>query len=74
MHPETIRELLHATPFQPFTIHLAGGQSYDIDHPDFVAFNQSRTVLIVITGHSKVNSLSLASIARIESTAAPTAS
>jgi hypothetical protein len=31
-----IRELLRATPFQPFIIRMAGGKEYRIDHPDFV--------------------------------------
>lgn len=28
--------LLHATPFKPFTIRMADGHEYYIDHPDFV--------------------------------------
>ena len=31
-----IRELLVATPFQPFVIRMADGREYRIDHPDFV--------------------------------------
>ena len=31
-----IRELLHASPFQPFIIRLADGRDYRIDHPDYV--------------------------------------
>ena len=31
-----IRELLHATPFQPFVIRMADGGEYRIDHPDYV--------------------------------------
>ena len=31
-----IRELLHATPFQPCVIRMADGREYRIDHPDFV--------------------------------------
>jgi len=31
-----IRELLHATPFQPFVIRMADGKEYRIEHPDFV--------------------------------------
>jgi hypothetical protein len=34
---QRIRDLLHAAPFQPFTIHMADGKSYRIEHPDFVA-------------------------------------
>ena len=31
-----IRALLHAVPFQPFVIHMADGQQYHVEHPDFV--------------------------------------
>jgi hypothetical protein len=31
-----IRELLHATPFQPFIIRMADGREYWIEHPDYV--------------------------------------
>jgi hypothetical protein len=31
-----IRELLNATPFQPFVIRMADGREYRIDHPEFV--------------------------------------
>ena len=31
-----IRELLHASPFQPFIIRLVDGRDYRIDQPDYV--------------------------------------
>ena len=31
-----IRELLHASPFQPFVIRMADGREYRIEHPDLV--------------------------------------
>jgi hypothetical protein len=31
-----IRQLLHASPFQPFIIRMADGKEYRIEHPDFV--------------------------------------
>lgn len=33
---ERIRQLLHASPFQPFIIRMADGREYRIEHPDFV--------------------------------------
>jgi hypothetical protein len=43
-----VRELLHATPFQPFIIRMADGRKYFVDHPDFVlaASNEQTQVLI----------------------------
>lgn len=31
-----IRELLSASPFQPFIIRMADGKEYRVNHPDFV--------------------------------------
>jgi len=31
-----IRELLHASPFQPFVIRMGDGREYRIDHPYYV--------------------------------------
>lgn len=31
-----IRQLLHASPFQPFVIRVADDREYRIEHPDFV--------------------------------------
>ena len=43
-----IRELLHATPFQPFVIRMADGQEYRIEHPDFVLAASSDVPQIII--------------------------
>ncbi len=34
---DEVRSLLHASPFQPFTIHLADGSIFDVPHSDFIA-------------------------------------
>jgi hypothetical protein len=34
---QRIRDLLHATPFVPFSIRTADGKEYRVNHPDFVA-------------------------------------
>ena len=43
-----IRELLHATPFQPFVIRMADGQEYRIEHPDCVLAASSEAPHIII--------------------------
>jgi hypothetical protein len=43
-----IRELLRATPFQPFIIRMVDGKEYRIDHPDFVLAASSDTPQITI--------------------------
>jgi hypothetical protein len=34
---EQVRDALHAIPFRPFRIRLAGGRIYTVRQPDFVA-------------------------------------
>ncbi|MBI4326956.1 MAG: hypothetical protein HY674_17080 [Chloroflexi bacterium] len=36
MTPKDIRELVHASPFKPFRLHLADGKSLGVPHPDFI--------------------------------------
>jgi hypothetical protein len=43
-----IRELLRATPFQPFIIRMADGREYRVDHPDYVLAASSDVPQIVI--------------------------
>ena len=43
-----IRQLLHATPFQPFVIRLADGREYRIDHPEFVLAAASDVPQVII--------------------------
>jgi hypothetical protein len=34
---EQVRNVMHAVPFQPFTVHLVDGRRYLVKHPDFIA-------------------------------------
>jgi hypothetical protein len=43
-----IRQLLHATPFQPFVIRMADGKEYRIEHPDFVLAAASDVPQVII--------------------------
>ena len=43
-----IRELLHASPFQPFVIRMGDGREYRIDHPDFVLAAASDVPQIIL--------------------------
>jgi hypothetical protein len=36
-----IREVMHAQPFRPFTVHLVDGRTYAVPHPDFIAVSTS---------------------------------
>jgi len=47
MRIQELRELRDATPFRPFSIHLADGRAIPVIHRDFVIFSPSgRTVIV----------------------------
>ncbi len=67
-----IRELLHATPFQPFVIRMADGKEYRVDHPDFVLAASSEVPQIAIFDHEGgmhyLSVLLVTSVERVSST------
>lgn len=67
-----IRELLHASPFQPFIIRMADGREYRIDHPDFVLAAASDVPQITIEeSDGRQHSLSAMLVTSVERTPAP---
>jgi hypothetical protein len=53
---EQLRNVLHAAPFQPFTIHLADGRTFNVQHRDFVSHSKSGRTAIV---HGEGDSFSI---------------
>lgn len=50
---EQLRATQKAQPFVPFTLHLADGRSYRIDHPDFISSHpQGRTIIVFKPGEN----------------------
>jgi hypothetical protein len=44
---EKLRGVLYATPFIPFTIHMADGRNIRVPHRDFICYSPSgRTVIV----------------------------
>ncbi len=69
MHAESFKDLLHAQPFQPFTVHTVSGVTYLVDHPDFVSLSRGgRTVYLSLPGGEgeRVRILDTALIERLE--------
>lgn len=69
MSPEDLREFTRSQPFAPYRIHVTGGSTYDIRHPDSVIVLRSRVVIGVdaendICDH--VEHVALIHIVRIE--------
>jgi hypothetical protein len=47
MHINPLRNLLHAVPYQPFTIRLADGRSVPVPHPGFIVVTGGGRTAIV---------------------------
>lgn len=44
---DELRDLVHAAPFQPFTMYLSDGRKVRVPHPDFIALSGDRRTAIV---------------------------
>lgn len=70
MKADTIDELLHATPFSPFTVHIVEVGSVTVPHPDFAILTKGGHVLIVNTEGDRVKHISVPMISSITTEAA----
>ena len=61
-----IRELLHATPFQPFVIRMADGREHRIDHPDFVLAGSDTPQVIIEEPSGGIHFLSVLLMTSVE--------
>jgi hypothetical protein len=67
MHAEELKALLHASPFKPFTVHLAGDKAFFVPHEDFALLTpKGRTLVISHREKEAVDLLDVALISRIE--------
>ena len=71
MRAEELLELLRVRPFVPLRIHLTGGQSYDIRHPDSVLVLRARVDIGLLPDPAtgvleRVEHCSLLHIVRVE--------
>ena len=47
MRPDDLIAFVRRERFEPFRIHITGGKTYDVRHPDQIIVLQSRAVLAV---------------------------
>ncbi len=66
MMKEKIRELLEAAPFVPFYIHMAGGKSVRVHHPDFVLAASDAPHVIVEEPTGRINTINVMLITSLE--------
>ena len=68
MTADQLKDLLRATPFVPFWVHVAAEQkAYEIPHPDFAMLTHKGRVLVVArTDAEAAHLISVPLITRIE--------
>ena len=67
MNAAELKQLLHATPFRPFTVYLASEKAFSVPHTDFAALSPSGRTLIVFRKEDDAHDiLDVPLIARLE--------
>jgi len=49
MTTEEVRNLLHASPFVPFTIYVPADRAFRVEHPDFATLSRGGRILALST-------------------------
>ncbi len=66
MTAQQLRSVYKATPFRPFTLHMADGRSFHIPHPDFLSMSPSGRTAIVFQEDENFSILDLLLLTEIE--------
>ena len=54
---ESIREFNRTVPFMPCETRMAGGERYEVAHPDFISVSPRGSIFIVIDSHDRPHHL-----------------
>jgi hypothetical protein len=63
---EKLREVLHARPFESFTIHVADGRDVPVPHPDFISLDPRGRIVHVFLGDGRSEFIDFMLVTRIE--------
>jgi hypothetical protein len=66
MTVEQLRQVHQARPFRPFTLHVADGRSFRVEHPDFLSRSPSGRTVIVHGADDRFDVLDLLLVTGIE--------
>ncbi|HMF38994.1 MAG TPA: hypothetical protein VKF17_20340 [Isosphaeraceae bacterium] len=66
MCSETLHEILHAAPFQPFVLCLADGTKVNVPHPDFIAHPRGARIAVVMGRDESTHYIDVALVTKIE--------
>jgi len=61
-----LRSAHRATPFQPFTVHMADGRSFRVPHPDFLTMSPTGRTVIIDREDDEFSILDLLSMTEIQ--------
>ena len=70
MRKDTIKEVLNAQPFQPFTVRMADGNAYLVPARDFVSLSPNGRTLVIFGEAGKIKLLDSMLVTEIERVAA----
>lgn len=72
MHADELKQLLHASPFRPFTVFLPSEKGFTVPHQDFAWLTpKGKTLVVAVADKEAVDLLDVAMIAHIEVQEAP---
>lgn len=63
---DQFKNVLHAAPFRPFTIHMGDGRVFLVKHRDFVSRSPSGRTVIVHTDDDRFSVLDLLLVTELE--------
>ncbi|MGA2439435.1 MAG: hypothetical protein ABSH08_00625 [Tepidisphaeraceae bacterium] len=63
---EQLRNVLHAQPFQPFTIHMVDGRALLVRHRDYISHSPSGRTIIVHGDNDNFSILDLLLVTELE--------
>jgi hypothetical protein len=47
MTTDSLWTRIREKPFRPFSLHVSGGQSYPVRHPEYIAISKNRIVISI---------------------------
>jgi hypothetical protein len=66
MMVEQLKRVLHAQPFQPFTIHMGDGRAFFVKHQDLIARSPSGRTVIVYADDESHSILDMLRVTELE--------
>jgi hypothetical protein len=66
MTVEQLKDVIHAQPFRPFTIHMGDGRAFFVKHQDFISRSPSGRTIIVYGPDDSFSILDLLLVTELE--------